>query len=177
MRPAPHRAARVQQRFTKTHAAIERVERARRTTHEVLSRPTAVQLSIVKERNRSAQLRASSSLAVGSLVKPGAPQSTGDGVSSDSRLSALRPREMQVLLLYRLGLSTAEIADVFVISVNTVRTHASLALKRLGVHSRGEALALLDNREESQTVHLAYRRVFPELESWMRSRRPVDDAV
>jgi DNA-binding CsgD family transcriptional regulator len=53
--------------------------------------------------------------------------------------NALRPRELVILTLYTDGLSAQEIADLFVISTHTVRTHIKNAYRRLGVHSREEA--------------------------------------
>jgi DNA-binding CsgD family transcriptional regulator len=55
----------------------------------------------------------------------------------------LRPRELVVLTLYVDGLSAQEIADLFVISTHTVRTHIKNSYRRLGVHSREEAEALI----------------------------------
>jgi DNA-binding CsgD family transcriptional regulator len=52
---------------------------------------------------------------------------------------ALRPRELAILTLYTDGLSAQEIADLYVISTHTVRTHIKNAYRRLGVHSRSEA--------------------------------------
>ena len=51
----------------------------------------------------------------------------------------MRPRELVILSLYADGLSAQEIADVFVISAHTVRTHIKNAYRRLGIHSREEA--------------------------------------
>jgi DNA-binding CsgD family transcriptional regulator len=53
--------------------------------------------------------------------------------------AALRPRELAILTLYTDGLSAQEIADLYVISTHTVRTHIKNAYRRLGVHSRAEA--------------------------------------
>jgi DNA-binding CsgD family transcriptional regulator len=55
----------------------------------------------------------------------------------------LRPRELTILALYSEGLSALEIADLFVISPHTVRTHIKNAYRRLGVHSREEAAHLI----------------------------------
>ena len=53
--------------------------------------------------------------------------------------SGLRPRELTVLTLYADGLSAQEIADLFVISPHTVRTHIRNAYRRLGVHTKEQA--------------------------------------
>jgi DNA-binding CsgD family transcriptional regulator len=63
---------------------------------------------------------------------------TADGAPDNVR-KALRPRELVILSLYADGLSAQEIADVFVISAHTVRTHIKNAYRRLGIHSREEA--------------------------------------
>jgi DNA-binding CsgD family transcriptional regulator len=55
----------------------------------------------------------------------------------------LRPRELAILALYSEGLSATEIADFFVISPHTVRTHVKNAYRRLGIHSREEAARVI----------------------------------
>jgi DNA-binding CsgD family transcriptional regulator len=55
----------------------------------------------------------------------------------------LRPRELSILALYSEGLSANEIADIFVISPHTVRTHVKNAYRRLGIHSREEAARMI----------------------------------
>jgi DNA-binding CsgD family transcriptional regulator len=57
--------------------------------------------------------------------------------------SLLRPRELTILALYSEGLSALEIADIFVISPHTVRTHVKNAYRRLGIHSREEAARVI----------------------------------
>jgi len=56
---------------------------------------------------------------------------------------ALSHRERQILGLALAGLSNAEIADRLYIAPSTVKTHISAAYRRLGVHSRREATALM----------------------------------
>lgn len=53
----------------------------------------------------------------------------------------LTPREMQVLRLLVEGQTTAQIAAVSGVSLNTARTHVQNILSKLGVHSRLEAAA------------------------------------
>ena len=60
--------------------------------------------------------------------------------------NVLRPRELVILSLYADGLSAQEIADVFVISTHTVRTHIKNAYRRLGIHSREEASQLIHDQ-------------------------------
>ncbi|TML02992.1 MAG: helix-turn-helix transcriptional regulator, partial [Actinobacteria bacterium] len=63
-------------------------------------------------------------------------------------VDGLRPRELAILRLYGEGLATREIAELLVLSAHTVRTHVRNALRRLGVSSRHEALALLESNAE-----------------------------
>jgi DNA-binding NarL/FixJ family response regulator len=55
-------------------------------------------------------------------------------------VSTLTPREWQVLDLLTTGASTADIAVELVLSPETVLTHVKNILKKLGVHSRREAI-------------------------------------
>jgi DNA-binding CsgD family transcriptional regulator len=66
--------------------------------------------------------------------------------------NVLRPRELVILTLYADGLSAQEIADLFVISTHTVRTHIKNAYRRLGVHSREEAEALIRSQRVLELV-------------------------
>ncbi len=56
---------------------------------------------------------------------------------------ALSHRERQILALAVAGLTNAQIARRFYIAESTVKTHLSSAFRRLGVHSRREAAALI----------------------------------
>ena len=62
---------------------------------------------------------------------------------AEGPVANLRRRERQILELYADGLSTGDIAELLVISPHTVRTHVKLALRRLGVHQRDEAAAMV----------------------------------
>ncbi|MFL5895375.1 MAG: LuxR C-terminal-related transcriptional regulator, partial [Thermoleophilaceae bacterium] len=55
-------------------------------------------------------------------------------------VSELTPREWQVLDLLTTGASTADIAIDLVLSPETVLTHVKNILKKLGVHSRRDAI-------------------------------------
>jgi two-component system, NarL family, response regulator LiaR len=55
--------------------------------------------------------------------------------------SALTPREWEVLDLMALGASTQEISTELVVSLETVQSHIKHILRKLGVHSRAEAVA------------------------------------
>jgi len=54
----------------------------------------------------------------------------------------LTEREREVLSLMARGMSNAQIADTFVLSLKTVRNHVSNVLTKLGVPSRAEAIVL-----------------------------------
>lgn len=54
------------------------------------------------------------------------------------------PRERAVADLLRAGLDTAQIVDTLGVSTSTVRTHVQAILNKLSVHSRVEAVALLE---------------------------------
>ena len=72
-------------------------------------------------------------------------------VSVEGLASAVKGRVVEVgapdydeaRALYSEGLSATEIADVFVISPHTVRTHVKNAYRRLGIHSREEAARVI----------------------------------
>jgi LuxR family maltose regulon positive regulatory protein len=49
--------------------------------------------------------------------------------------------ELKVLELLRTALSTRQIADKLYVSPNTVRSHTHTLYRKLGVHSRSEAVA------------------------------------
>jgi DNA-binding NarL/FixJ family response regulator len=60
---------------------------------------------------------------------------------------ALTAVELQVLRAMAQGLSNQAIADDQQRTINTVRTHVSSILKKLGAASRGEAVAMARRRE------------------------------
>ncbi len=59
-----------------------------------------------------------------------------------ARTDELSPREVEVLQLLADGSTTAEIAAALFVSTNTVRNHISSIIRKLGVHSRLEAVSL-----------------------------------
>jgi DNA-binding NarL/FixJ family response regulator len=64
-------------------------------------------------------------------------------------ISELTPREWQVLDLLTTGASTADIAVDLVLSPETVLTHVKNILKKLGVHSRRDAIREADRLRTS----------------------------
>jgi len=76
----------------------------------------------------------------GQAVAPGAQ-------ASDLIAPTLSHREKQALALLSLGLANAEIAERMFLATSTVKTHLSTAFGKLGVSSRGEAAALVLDRE------------------------------
>jgi len=73
------------------------------------------------------------------LVERFAPRA---GVSGDADLSALTPRELEVLGLVARGLSNAELAAALTLSEATVKTHVARILAKLQLRDRVQAVVL-----------------------------------
>jgi DNA-binding NarL/FixJ family response regulator len=72
---------------------------------------------------------------------------------------ALTHRERQALGLAVAGLTNAQIARTVFIAESTVKTHLSSAFRRLGVHSRREAVALVNSDPTLRASVLATLRL------------------
>jgi len=134
------------------------------------SAPETVIVMLTGARDESAALRGLRAGAVGHLSKdielealPRALRAALDGEAAISRTMAMRlvellrhsgsgrmrpvrspltAREWEVLDLVCEGRSNDEIADEFVLSLETVKSHVKSVLRKLGVHSRHEAVVV-----------------------------------
>jgi LuxR family maltose regulon positive regulatory protein len=71
-------------------------------------------------------------------IRLGATHGRPQGQQSVDPLSE---RELQVLRLIAEGRTNREIADLLIVSLNTVKKHSSSIYSKLGVHNRTEAVA------------------------------------
>ena len=71
-------------------------------------------------------------------------QKLGDFLDHKDLYDTLSPREKQILLCIKDGLSNKEIAERFYITVSTTKTHARNIYRKLGVKSRSQAIRFLN---------------------------------
>ena len=67
-------------------------------------------------------------------------------MQADKAVSALSDRELEILRLAKRGLPNPQIAQSLHLSPGTVRNHLSAVYRKLGVHSRHEALQIAAER-------------------------------
>ncbi len=77
---------------------------------------------------------------VAPMLRGAAPSSPGGG--DDAALAELTPREREVLVQMALGASNTEIAQAFVVSEATVKTHVGRVLFKTGSRDRVQAVVL-----------------------------------
>ena len=70
------------------------------------------------------------------------PRTAGRSATSPAALGALTPRETEVLRLVAEGLSNPEIADRLAVTEETVKTHVSRVLNKLGLRGRTQAVVI-----------------------------------
>lgn len=78
---------------------------------------------------------------------PGAPEHSAARVAELSKLYSLSEREAQVLGLLVAGNSRAKIAELLVLSVNSVQTYAKSLYRKLDVHSRQELIDFVRDKQ------------------------------
>jgi DNA-binding NarL/FixJ family response regulator len=79
-------------------------------------------------------------------LSPQAYEALAQATRAESAESLLSEREVEILRLAKRGLPNPQIAQSLHISPGTVRNHLSAIYRKLGIHSRHEALQVADER-------------------------------
>jgi two-component system response regulator DesR len=79
-------------------------------------------------------------------LSPQAYEALAQATRAESKDSPLTEREIEILRLAKRGLPNPQIAQSLHISPGTVRNHLSAIYRKLGVHSRHEALQVAEER-------------------------------
>jgi two-component system response regulator DesR len=79
-------------------------------------------------------------------LSPGAYEALAQATRQEEAEQPLSEREVEVLRLARHGLPNLQIAQALHIAPGTVRNHLSAAYRKLGVHTRHEALQVAEER-------------------------------
>jgi two-component system response regulator DesR len=79
-------------------------------------------------------------------LSPQAYEALAQATRAEGGEQPLSEREVEILRLAKRGLRNPQIAQALHISPGTVRNHLSAAYRKLGVHSRHEALRVADER-------------------------------
>ena len=75
--------------------------------------------------------------------------------------SRLTTREWEIIALLGEGASTQDIAERLVLSVTTVYSHVKSILRKLGVHSRQDAVVAADRLRRQETLGDKYPQITP----------------
>jgi len=108
-------------------------------TGDALLAPSSTRRLVERFASAPAAARAPVSAASSALPAAGA---AGRADSTGGDVSALTPRELEVLGLVARGMSNTEIAAALVLSEATVKTHVARILTKLGLRDRVQAVVL-----------------------------------
>jgi DNA-binding NarL/FixJ family response regulator len=106
--------------------------------------PEALAVHAIGERARAVDgtVALESTPGWGTRMEARLPLATVTDAPADDPLTALNPRELEVLEQLARGRRNRQIAEALMISENTVKFHVANVLAKLGASSRGEAAAI-----------------------------------
>jgi two-component system nitrate/nitrite response regulator NarL len=106
-------------------------------------------------RQIDAALRAvTAGLSVRIVIGRSAPRRAFEELAESATQSILTPREQDVIDAIGAGLSNKAIARELGISLHTVKFHIESLLRKLGAHTRAEAVAKAIERRRKETIEL-----------------------